>query len=222
MLNQILPTNQYRNYSRAIWDSFETSPTGWQVAEDPDYLQYRVHQVVTPAKPQGIILGRSAMLFQWPLLSTAQFLPVWAARPIHWHWSPFKITEFNQLKQVNGDTSCHVFESVSYHIFQTKCRLLIHSQGTPYCRTSIFRLPFWNSQKKHEDFNTYLCCQQLEPRAESLSGMHSVEGATSFKWNIMLCTALFVPSTGYLEPTKLISHHQIKGLIQHKEAVSTF
>lgn len=41
--------------------------------------------------------------------------------------------------------SCHVFESVSYHIFQRKCRLLTHSQGTPYCRTSIFRLPFWGS-----------------------------------------------------------------------------
>lgn len=38
--------------------------------------------------------------------------------------------------------SCHVFKSVSYHIFQRKCRLLTHSQGTPYCRTSIFRLPF--------------------------------------------------------------------------------
>lgn len=41
--------------------------------------------------------------------------------------------------------SCHMFESVSYHIFQRKCRLLTHSQGTPYCRTSIFRLPFWDS-----------------------------------------------------------------------------
>lgn len=41
--------------------------------------------------------------------------------------------------------SCPVFESVSYHIFQRKCRLLTHSQGTPYCRTSIFRLLFWDS-----------------------------------------------------------------------------
>lgn len=125
------------------------------------------------------------------------------------------MTEFNLLKKCKQrhNLICHVFKIVSYYIFPRKCRLLTLSLGFLFGTRKKKKIKTLTHTFAASNLNPvqilYLACTQFKLPLLS-SGIQ--------------CSALqyLFPLLDILRPPTLIAYHQMKGLIQHKEAVSLF